>query len=687
MKKLIFSFIFLFTSILIFSQSEKYPVFEACDSSAISEIPSCFKSQVKKAILAEFKIPENVDQEKYIGTLNIVFLVNTSGNFNVIYVNSPYKELKEEIERVFTTFPKITPAKYNNHPIEMQFVFPLSIPLENNIQEEISKKEVKVNVLVQKKETVKKVAKNNFYPEHKSALNIPFTNNTYNTYNYYLNENENSHSSVKPYIYSEVGKYVDLDALKSKLNLPKTTWFRKKLLNEHMAVIEGKDYWITFDPMVDLQLGKDSNGTKTYNNTRAIQINGGIGSKFNFSTNFYESQGRFAEYVNSYAESIKPAGGNPAIVPGRGIAKPFGTGGFDYPVSEAYISYSPSEHFNFQFGNGKNFIGDGYRSLFLSDVASPYTYFKISTTFWKIKYTNIFMTAQDVRPELTVDGAYKHKYIAIHYLDWNVSKKLNLGFFESVIWQDSNGRGLDVNFLNPLIFYTSAEFSTGTRAGNTLLGLSLKYKFKKITLYSQLIVDDFRISEMTKRNGWWANKNGLQLGTKFFNAFNVKNLYLQAEYNSVRPYTYSHDELNLNYGHNNQSLAHPWGANFREFIGIASYTKNRWFANAKMVFGKKGFDFSNATDATSYGSNIYKVNDFRVSDYGNTNGQGNKATVFIGDLQAGYLVNPATNLKLFIGLTYRKFKIDQSTNAFNTLNTTWINFGLKTDVFNWYFDF
>ena len=73
--------------------------------------------------------------------------------------------------------------------------------------------------------------------------------------------------------------------------------------------------------------------------------------------------------------SIKPDGGNPAIIPGRGIAKDFKSDAYDYPVAEAYLSYTPSKYFNFQFGNGKNFIGDGYRSLFLSDVASPYPLF------------------------------------------------------------------------------------------------------------------------------------------------------------------------------------------------------------------------------------------------------------------------------------------------------------------------
>lgn len=687
MNKLFLSFLLLLSSIFGYSQIKKYPVFTACDTVVIDELEICFRNQLKNAVIAEFKIPENLKKDQYKATVNIIFLVDAAGNFKVIYVNSPYNELKEEVERVFAALPTITPAKYNNHNIEMQFVFPLKIPLEDNTEEVINQKETVSELSIKKEDFTFEEPKTTLFPEHKSELNIPFTNTTYNAYDLYLNKVANSHTAVKPYVYSEVREYADLDALKNKLITPKSTWFGRKLFNEHMAYVQGKDFWFTINPMVDLQLGKDSEGVKTYNNTRAIQVNGGIGKTFNFSTSFYESQGRFANYVNEYAESIKPSGGNPAMIPGRGIAKPFQEDAYDYPVAEAYISYAPSSHFNFQFGRGKNFIGDGYRSLFLSDVASPYPYFKISTNFWKIKYTNFFMWMQDVRPELTVDGAYKQKYMAMHYLDWNVTKKFNIGLFEAVIWDDANNRGFDINYVNPLIFYTAVEFATGSRAGNTTLGLSLKYKMKTIALYSQLLLDDFRVGEMTSSNGWWANKFGVQIGAKYYNAFNVENLFLQAEFNAVRPYTFSHDELNLNFGHNNQPLAHLWGANFREAVGIMNYTKNRWFANAKIVVGKKGFDFAEGTDTKSYGGDVFADNDDRVSDYGNKIGQGNIANVFIGDLQAGYLVNPATNLKLFGGLTYRKFDPTAPAKGFSASNSTWISFGLKTDVFNWYFDF
>jgi len=685
MNKLLPLFFFL-VSFSVFSQIEKYPVFKNCDTLQIEQLKACFKTEIKKAVLNEFVTPENVIQDNFKGTVNVVFVVTYKGEFKFIYMNSPYKELKEEVERVIKTLPTITPAKYNNHPVEMEFVLPLKIPLVENVDTIPVNAPVEVVTIEEKKEPLDTLKKT-LFPEHKSELNIPLLHSTYNAYDYYMDQGDNTHATVKPYVYSRVKPHLDLDVKKTELLQDRKTWFGRKLWNEHLVNVQGKDFWFTLDLPIDLQVGKDNQGVSTFNNTRALQINGGISKKFNFSTTFYESQGRFATYFNEYAELIKPDGGNPATIPGRGIAKEYKTDAYDYPVAEAYLSYSPSNHFNFQFGNGKNFIGDGYRSLLLSDVASPLPYFKINTNFWKIQYTNIWMWGQDIRPELTVDGAYKQKFMAVHYLSWNITKKFNLGLYETVIWDDANGRGFDVNYLNPIIFYTAVEFATGSRAGNVLLGMNLKYKFKSISVYGQLILDELRTSEITSSEGWWANKFGYQLGAKFHNAFKVDNLYFQIEFNAVRPYTYSHDELNYNFGHNNQPLGHLWGANFREAIGIASYNYKRWFAEAKIVVGTKGFDYNTVDDSYSYGGNIYRDNDDRKSDYDNSIGQGNKTNVFVGDLQVGYLVNPATNLKFFTRIAYRSFNPTTETDILKNANNTWISVGLKTDVFNWYFDF
>ncbi|WP_313791506.1 hypothetical protein [Lacinutrix neustonica] len=234
-----------------------------------------------------------------------------------------------------------------------------------------------------------------------SQLNVPFSHETYSKFDRATNLiGTNSHTASKPFLYEEVSAYHDFIVENKALEKEKTTWIGKKIWNEHLVQLQGKDYWFTVDPVIDLQVGKDTDAdfNYTFNNTRGVYIQGGLGKRFNFSASVYENQGRFAQYFNQYAESIRPSGGDPAVIPGRGIAKRFKEDAYDYPVAEAYLSYSPAKFINVQFGHGKQFIGDGYRSLIQSDVASPYPFLKLNTKLRKIKYTNTYTWLKDIRP-------------------------------------------------------------------------------------------------------------------------------------------------------------------------------------------------------------------------------------------------------------------------------------------------
>ena len=186
--------------------------------------------------------------------------------------------------------------------------------------------------------------------EYKSNINIPLSHHNYSKFDPSLNRvGLNNHTAQKPYIYSEVNKYYNFEEKNQALLRDRNSWLGRKLWNEHMVTLKGKDYWLTLDPGVDLQSGIDSENrtnSTTYNNTRLITTQGGIGKDISFFAVIYESQGRFAGYFNRYAESIKPDGGNPAIIPGQGIAKEFKTDSYDYPVATGHVSYSPSKAFN-----------------------------------------------------------------------------------------------------------------------------------------------------------------------------------------------------------------------------------------------------------------------------------------------------------------------------------------------------
>ena len=698
MKKIIL--VCLFFSFWVSNAQDTYlvtPVFPSCEDKNVQETKDCFYQQIQQFVYDNFQTPDPVVQHKYKGNVNVLFSVDTTGVFNVLYVDAIYPELVTETKRIFQMLPKIKPAISSGKATFVKYALKIAIPLQNSQAVVPSEYQTKSDSIKAHRNKVLEefdniVQKKFDNPIYKSALAIPFTHSYYSQFDSAVNQvGANNHTGSKPLAYNEVAPYYDFNKINEKLMKNSDTWLNRKLWNEHFFQFQGEDYWITLNPIVDLRVGKStpSDNGSTFQNTRALQVQAGLGDKLVFTSTIYESQGRFADYYNQYAASIKPSGGNPAIIPGIGIAKQFKTNSFDFPSADANITYAPSKMINLQLGYGRNFIGDGYRSLLLGDAASPYPYFKINTSFWKIKYTNTYMWLKDVRTDVTDENTYATKFMANHYLSWNVTNRLNLGFFESVVWANTNDRGFDANFINPIIFYRTVEFTSSSKSGNAVLGLTTKYKFNnQLNFYGQFILDEFSLGDIKEQEQSWKNKYGYQLGLKYYNAFTIPNLLLQVEYNNIRPYVYSHSDPLTNYGHNNQSMGHAWGGNARELIAIARYHKGRYFADAKVNYGIRGLDFDTAEDSFNYGGNIYKDYDInRPFDKGVEVGQGNKTTILIADFQAGYLINPMTNLKVFANFMYRDFKPTTET-AFTKQNSmSWFTVGIRSDIFNWYFDY
>ncbi len=510
-----------------------------------------------------------------------------------------------------------------------------------------------------------------------SQLKIPFTRFEYNELESQLPDTV--HTALKPWHYFEINHQI-IEKKYRSLNLNKKTWLGRKIFDEHLFPIVGPDYWITIDPVVDVRLGKDNLTTDyVFQNTRAIRVEGALGQKFSFSSTIAENYARFPAFFNRYAWNTYPA-----IVPGYGLNKSEDLKYIDYPYADGYIAYKPGKFFFFELGHGKHFIGEGYHSLLLSDNATNYPYFKVEATFWHVKYTTMWTAYQDLRPEYEQDGVYKKKFSAIHYISWNATKKLNLGFFESVIWYNANRRGFDVNFLNPLIFFKTAEYEAGSNASNTVVGLTARYKLPhKIDIYGQFVLDEMTVDKFFGEKGYWGNKFGYQIGVKYHDAFKVPNLFMRLEYNQVRPYTYAHGTI-TNYAHNYQALAHPWGANFKEALFEIQYRKKRLFAHNTFIIGQKGFDYPN--NPVAYGGDVYQY--IRPEDKSNEVYllQGNLGKILLNQFEAGYILNPATNLKVFGGFIYRKTSIDQEIKTVKNETDKYIYFGIKTHLWNDHFD-
>src|SRR5690606_26922168 len=120
--------------------------------------------------------------------------------------------------------------------------------------------------------------------------------------------------------------------------------------------------------------------------------------------------------------------------------------------------------------------------------------------------------------------------------------------------------------------------------------------------------------------------------------FGVSNLDIQAETNIVRPFTYSHTTPYGSYSNYLQPIAHPLGANFKEYIGILRYQPlPRLHVTGKLIYAQIGRD-SAANE--SLGNDIIKNTKLRRNDreFGNTIAQGVRNNLMIASFTASWQV-------------------------------------------------
>ncbi len=463
------------------------------------------------------------------------------------------------------------------------------------------------------------------------------------------------------------------------------SWLRRKFFQEHLLSVQQPDYNIYADVIVDEHIGYNTRSvnppnasSQTYQvpmmNTRGYEVKGNVGDKFYFETNFYENQGRFPAYIDSFVRRTQ-------VIPHQANyknAKADGPG-FDFNYSTARLVYLPNKHLLFDLGYNHNFIGDGYRSLLLSDWSVNYPYLRAAVTIGKVQYSVMWSQYLAYLNRSIANGPYyafgfSRKWAQTYLLDWQVTPKFTAGLFESVTWAGSNintNSDIDATYASPVMFAHSAKSKTGID-NNELVGLNLKYEvLPKTNLYAQLALD--------KTGSDADNRYAAQAGVRFLDFLGVDKWNALLEFNTARPYTYGSTNSQAVYSHANLSLAHPLGANFREVIGVTDYTYKNWWFRLEAFVAQQGVDSANS--AVNYGGNLLN----RSTTYPSgpvTIGQGIKTNTLYGDLRIAYVLNPKTNLRLETGFTYRR-----QSNALSLYEDKYAYLGIRMSFRNLVYDF
>ena len=481
--------------------------------------------------------------------------------------------------------------------------------------------------------------------------------------------NDNSHTAFKPFRRDKIAAFVDsLDQGSQLLNrvdrfnlsfMRNDNWeFSAKAIPDSEQPWKGlyrtsPDFYHYRDSVFDFHInpvlhlsGGNATGEESFQfrNTRGLEIRGSIDRKIGFYTMMSTTDTALPPWVDAYAAHL-------GAVPGEGFWKPYEDKGYSYFSATGYITFQVTPHIEAQMGQDRNFVGEGHRSMILSDFSSPYMFLKLNTRIWKFTFTNLWgQLNADVlysrgRP---TDGRYPKKWFSHHRLGINLGKKLNVGVFESVM-----ANQLDWNYLNPVIFYRWVEHQLGT-PDKVMLGTDFKWNlYPSMQLYGQFVLDEFVFKEFFGVDGKNSsrNKHGLQIGYKYINLFEVSNLDLQLEYNQARPYTYQEKFDHQSFTNYRTPLTHPRGANFREAVAIMRYQPlPRLSLDATGLFQHYGTD----PDVTSnFGGDVLKNRtDQSTGLFGNKIGQGVENHVLLGTLNASYMLKH----KLFVDIshTYRQ---------------------------------
>jgi hypothetical protein len=432
------------------------------------------------------------------------------------------------------------------------------------------------------------------------------------------------------------------------------------------------EFDLQINPVVHLEGGIELDKSSTYINTRGLELRAKINQKVGFYSLITENQARLPGYVR---ERIREQ----STVPGEGFYKGYKDGGIDFFHARGYVSINPVQNIHIQFGQDKFFIGNGKRSLILSDFGTTYPFLKFQTQIWRFSYTNLFAELRGNFPGRANNPSDIKKFLALHHLSLNLSDNVNIGFFEALISGDSIAGGFHVEYLNPVIFYRAIEHYANSNTSNALVGIDWKWNFlRHFQLYGQFVLDEFLLAHLRDETGWWANKWASQLGVKYVDALAIRNLDIQLEWNRARPFIYSHESGYTNYTHYLQPLAHPHGANFDEkLLNIRYQPVKRLQIEAQYL----NMDYGRDSLKSNVGNNIFLNYNNRSGEFGHKIGQGLQTNLKIAQVNISFMLAHRMYIELTQTLRQYASSSGPEENSFvTTIGMRW-NMGRREYLF------
>lgn len=261
-------------------------------------------------------------------------------------------------------------------------------------------------------------------------------------------------------------------------------------------------------------------------------------------------------------------------LPGFGFAQASGDQVY-HDETIAYLVYQ-WKNLVLQFGKDSNSWGPGhFGHMLLSQRATSYDQFKLQLSFPRFKFTSMIGWLKHYNP-FYYRGASIDKMITAHRLECAPWTWLQFGIHETVIF---SGRTFEPAYLNPVMFYRSAEHYLGDQ-DNAAMGLDAElFLLPQTKIYGELFIDDMQTQKIF--TDYYGNKIGWLAGLYHVDVFSLPNIDAVIEYARIRPYVYSHKFYTTSYTHFGTGLGHWIGPNADVLTAQLQYRpSHRFFAHA-----------------------------------------------------------------------------------------------------------
>jgi hypothetical protein len=218
--------------------------------------------------------------------------------------------------------------------------------------------------------------------------------------------------------------------------------------------------------------------------------------------------------------------------------------------------------FQLEVGRDKAKWGPGYRgSLMLSAQNPLFDMIRLKTKFKRFYFTSIHGH---------LNSSLGRKFLATHRLEIKIAPWLFMAGSEAVVY---GSRGIEFQYLNPIMPYHVAEHHLGDRDNNAIGFDMTLFPIRNFKSYFELFIDDYTLSKSVFR--YYGNKFAFLAGGFWVEPLGLKNFDLRLEYARLEPFVYTHEQPINIYENYDQSMGHWLGPNADDWFLEANYSPNR----------------------------------------------------------------------------------------------------------------